>query len=405
MKKFLPGFLILSLSVFMVSGCELLKTDVKTEKEENVPEKVVLKEGSFDTLVGWKKDLTAQSLMAFQKSCDRTLKRADDANFSRHAFTGKVSDWRLICEDAKKLDYTNNDAARSFYAQNFNLYRVETKDKKTGLFTGYYEPSLKGSLVPTEEFNVPLYKRPDDLVMVDLGDFREELKGQRVAGRVIDAKLKPYEDRKQIDEGSLQGKNLEIVWVNDEVDAFFLHIQGSGRVLLDNGQEIRVGYDGQNGHPYHAIGKTLVDKGILKKEDVSLQSIKAWLLANHDKAKDLLQLNPSYVFFKVLEENGSIGGEGVVLTAGRSVAVDYTLLPYGTPMFLQFENPLNLKQTIARTMIAQDTGGAIRGAIRGDVFWGHGEKAEELAGKMKSKGSAWIMLPKTLTVDPLLASN
>lgn len=401
MNKFMPLCFAALLS-FAVTACDNFKSS-DTKKEE--PEKAIFKPAAFNSLHGWDTDSVAHSLAAFQKSCERTLKRPDDANFSRHAFTGKVSDWKSICHNVMTMDTADHDAARNFYTQNFNLYKVETASKKDGLFTGYYEPSLKGSFVKTEKYNTPLYKRPADLVIVDLGDFREELRGQRIAGRVVDARLKPYENRKQIDDGSLDGKDLEIVWVDDEVDAFFLHIQGSGIIEMEDGKQIRVGYDGQNGHPYHAIGKTLIEKGELKKEDVSLQTIKEWLLNNHDKAKDLLQLNPSYVFFRVLEENGSLGGEGVVLTAGRSLAVDYTLLPYGTPMFIRFENPLDTKQMLSHVMIAQDTGGAIRGAIRGDVFWGHGEKAEELAGKMKSKGEAWMMLPKHIVLDQSLQTG
>ncbi len=231
---------------------------------------------------------------------------------------------------------------------------------------------------------------------MDLGDFRENLRGERIAGRVVDGRLKPMEDRAAISSGALRGRNLELVWVDDPVDAFFLHIQGSGRVVMDDGSVKRVGFDGQNGHPYVAVGRELIARGAMAREQVSMQSIRAWLKANPGEAQALMNANPSYVFFRPLGGEGPEGAQGVVLTPGRSLAVDRNFVPYGVPVWLDAEDPLDPAARVSRLMVAQDTGGAIRGPVRGDVFWGHGADAEERAGRMRSRGTYWLLLPRTV---------
>lgn len=219
--------------------------------------------------------------------------------------------------------------------------------------------------------------------MVELGDFRETLKGQRIAGRVVNGNLKPYENRADIEAGKLKDAK-PLVWVDDPVDAFFLHIQGSGRVLLDDGTEMRVGYAAQNGHTYYAVGRELVKRGLMNKDDVSMQSIRAWLEAHPEQAAEFMNLNPSYVFFNELTGEGPLGAQNVALTPGRSMAVDRTRVPYGTPLWLDIAEPAPDVGPIQRLVIAQDTGGAIKGAIRGDYYWGYGPEAEHYAGLMKS---------------------
>jgi membrane-bound lytic murein transglycosylase A len=243
---------------------------------------------------------------------------------------------------------------------------------------------------------VPLYRKPDDLVMVDLGEFRENLKGERIAGRVIDGRLRPYEDRTRIEGGALKGRDLEMVWVDDPVDAFFLHIQGSGRITLEDGSVMRVGYAGQNGHPYIAVGRELIARGVLTKENVSMQSIREWLHANPGEASGLMNKNPSFVFFRPLDGEGPLGAQGVALTPGRSLAVDRSFVPYGLPVWLDAQDPLDGAARVRRLMVAQDTGGAIRGPVRGDVFWGHGADAELRAGRMKSPGRYYLLIPRTV---------
>jgi membrane-bound lytic murein transglycosylase A len=237
--------------------------------------------------------------------------------------------------------------------------------------------------------------------MVDLGRFRPDLKGKRIAGKVVDGSLVPYPDRREIEAGALSGRKLEIVWVDDPVGAFFLHVQGSGRVRLADGGELRLGYAAQNGHPYTAIGRELIDRGELRSEDVSLQTIRAWLEAHPGQARELMERNASYVFFQQVKGEGPLGAQGVPLTPGRSLAVDLNFVPLGVPLWLVAGAPSPLEgepdRKLRRLVVTQDTGGAIRGPIRGDVFWGFGEEAEAIAGRMKHRGRYWMLLPKTLT--------
>jgi membrane-bound lytic murein transglycosylase A len=230
--------------------------------------------------------------------------------------------------------------------------------------------------------------------MVDLGRFRPAWRGERIAGRVDKGNLVPYSSRAEIEQGALSGRGLELAWAADTIETFFLQIQGSGRVRLADGGELRVGYDGQNGHPYVALGRVLIDRGLLPREQVTMQSIKAYLRAHPDEAAALMRENPSYVFFRELSGDGPVGAQGVALTPGRSLAVDRAFVPLGAPVWLVAED-------IARLLVAQDTGGAIRGPVRGDLFWGHGAEAEARAGAMKARGRAWLLLPRE---SPVLSS-
>lgn len=341
----------------------------KGEKEE----RRVLTPATFADLPGWKEDDPAPALAAFLRSCRRSPSAA--------------------CEAAARAG-----SARTFFESSFQPFAVSAGDDPEGLFTGYYEPQLQGSRKRSDRFRVPLYVRPPDLVTVDLGDFREELKGQRIAGRVEEGALVPYPDRKAIEGGALSGRDLELVWVDDPVDAFFLQIQGSGRVRLDDGSEMRVGYAAQNGHPYFAIGKDLVERGAMSREEVSMQSIRRWLEQNPDLAGDVMARNASYVFFEELKGEGPLGAQGVPLTPGRSLAVDLKPWQLGTPVWLDTRAPSPREgepdRPLRRLMIMQDTGGAIRGVVRGDVFWGHGAEAAEVAGRMKHPGRMWVLLPR-----------
>jgi membrane-bound lytic murein transglycosylase A len=313
---------------------------------------------------------------------------------------GTVADWRPACQALQTLAQ-GDAAARAYFERWFQPFAAFNNDQAEGLFTGYYEASLNGSRSRSARYATPLHARPDDLVMVDVGDFREHLKGERIAGRVRDGRLKPFEQRAEIVSGALDARALEIVWVDNPVDAFFVQIQGSGRIALDDGSEIRVGYAGQNGHPYTAIGKVLIESGALTREAVSMQSIRTWLEANPARADEVMNQNRSYVFFDVLDGDGPLGAQGIALTDGRSLAVDRKFLPLSVPIWLDTVAPLpdgSGEQSLRRLMIAQDTGGAIRGPVRGDVFWGHGDDAAAIAGHMKSRGRYYLLLPKTLSV-------
>jgi membrane-bound lytic murein transglycosylase A len=365
-----------------------------TPEEEKPPARLTLEPSSFDRLPGWARDDHAAALPAFARSCRKLQALPPDRPLGP---AGTAGDWAAPCASAASVPAGDAQAARAFFETWFLPWTAGDGTGTEGLFTGYYEARLNGSLAPSEIYRFPLHRRPPELVMVDLGEFRDTLKGERIAGRVVDGRLRPYEDRARIEDGALNGRDLELLWVDDPVDAFFLQIQGSGRVVLDDGRELRVGYDGQNGHPYYAIGRELVARGTLERDEVSMQSIRAWLETNPAEAAKVMNLNPSYVFFRVLDGEGPVGAQGVALTPGRSLAVDRSFIPYGVPLWLEAEDPLDPGTRFSRLMVAQDTGGAIRGPVRGDVFWGHGEEAELRAGRMRSRGSYHLLLPRTVT--------
>jgi membrane-bound lytic murein transglycosylase A len=305
------------------------------------------------------------------------------------------ADWSPPCGAAAQVPAGDDAAARRFFESTFVPLRAGDNGNPAGLFTGYYEPELAGSRSREGRFPAPLLKRPADLVTVDLGEFRPNWRGERTAGRVEKGRLVPYAGRAEIEKGALAGRSLELAWA-DPVELFFLQIQGSGRVVLADGSVLRVGFDGQNGHSYVPIGRLLAERGAIPREEVTMQSIRAWLREHPGEAPALLAQNPSYVFFKELRGEGPNGAQGVTLTPGRSLAVDRSFIPLGAPVYLAAaEAPVDGSR-IERLLVAQDIGGAIRGPVRGDVFWGHGPEAERIAGMMKAKGAYYLLLPPSL---------
>lgn len=304
--------------------------------------------------------------------------------------------WQAVCAGAEQVDKNDSAAQRAFYEDRLTPYQVFNPDgSEQGVITGYYEPLLKGSRFKGERFRYPLYAAPDDMLEIDLGDIYPQLKGQRLRGRLSGKRVVPYYSRAEIDSGTEGLKGRELFWVENAVELFFLQIQGSGRIELVDGRQIKVGYANQNGHPYVSIGKKLIEMGEMKLEDASMQGIKAWGEKNPDKLIALLELNPSYVFFRELPENisGPLGALGVPLTNEYSIAVDPRSIPLGSPVFLATTQP-NSTAPLNRLMLAQDTGGAIRGPVRADFFWGFGEKAGAQAGRMKQQGRMWVLFPK-----------
>ncbi len=304
--------------------------------------------------------------------------------------------WQEICTRAEQLGTADSAVLRTFYEEWFTPYQVFNPDgSEQGMITGYYEPLLKGSRVKTQRFRYPLYAAPDDLLQIDMGAAYPQLKGLRLRGRLQGKRVVPYYSRAEIDGGTGAFKGRELYWVENEVELFFLQIQGSGRIELADGAQIKVGYAEQNGHPYVSIGKKLVELGELTLEQASMQSIKAWAEKNPDKLTALLDQNPSYVFFRELPDNLSapLGALGVPLTNEYSIAVDPRTIPLGAPVFLATTYP-NDSAPLNRLMLAQDTGGAIKGAVRADFFWGFGESAGAQAGKMKQQGRLWVLFPK-----------
>jgi membrane-bound lytic murein transglycosylase A len=385
---------ILFAVVLAIAACE------RAPEEPEPP--FVIDPVGFDSLDGWPDPEPEAALIAFGRSCKPILARDPAAAFADEPLAGRNADWQRICRAAAVLSVEgaapSADQVRSFFETWFQPYRVTGDGSTDGLFTGYYEPLLTGSLEPSET-GVPLRRAPGDIVTVDLSSFAADLDGRRVRGRVEGDRLVPYFDRDAIERGALDGRDLELLWVDDPIRKFFLQIQGSGLVQLPDGQLLRVGYADQNGRAYRPIGRDLVEMGELSREEVSLQTIDAWLRAHPDRADEIMDKNPSYVFFQLLGEadalEGPLGAQGVPLQAGRSLAVDRRYIPYGAPVWLETDAPFpDGDRPFRRLMVAQDTGGAIKGGVRGDVFWGSGDLAEFVAGHMNSRGSYYVLLPK-----------
>lgn len=401
------------LSLFILASCDEAEQQPAQEPSQKIvtthPPKLILTPSTFSDLPAWEEDDLKTFVPAFKRSCGRIVKRSSDTAFGVLEQAGTYGDWQAVCLAFDQAAETSDTTTlRTFFEEYFTPHQVSADDNPIGLFTGYYEASLKGSHVRKEPYTIPLHKRPDDLVMVQLGNFRAALKGNRIAGRVENGRLKPYENRGQIVAGDWPHDDGVLIWVDNAIDAFFVQIQGSGLVQMDDGNVQRIGYAGQNGHPYYAIGRELIKIGALTKKNVSMQSIRAWLEENPTQADEIMNTNKSYVFFRKITGDGPLGAEGIALTGGRSLAVDRTLISYGVPLWVDLEGvnaadnseeemgqKVNKKITpIRRLMIAQDTGGAITGPVRGDVFWGYGEIAEDMAGKMISSGRYWVLLPK-----------
>ncbi len=305
--------------------------------------------------------------------------------------------WLPICAAANKIEKDDVSAQRAFYETWFTPYQVFNPDgTDTGLITGYYEPLLKGSRTRSRRFAYPIYAPPEDMLEVDMGELYPQFRGQRVRGRLQGKRVVPYFNRAEIDAGTdTMLKGRELLWVEDPVELFFLQIQGSGRIELEDGKRVKIGYADQNGHPYASIGKKLIDMGELKPEEASMQGIKNWAEKNPERLYVLLGQNPSYVFFREQPDTLSapLGALGVPLTNEYSIAVDQRTIPLGVPVFLSTTQP-NSNEPLNRLMFAQDTGGAIKGAVRADFFWGFGEYAAVRAGSMKQSGKLWVLFPR-----------
>ena len=326
---------------------------------------------------------------ALARSCER-LARLPEATALGGPF-GTAGEWRGAC--AALRGASDERALRDVLGREFQAFAASDSGREEWLFTGYYEPELRGSRTRSGRYAVPVHGRPADLVAVELGQFREPLRGERIAGRVEDGRLVPYATRAEILAGAIDGRAPVLAWVDDPVDLFFMQVQGSGVLALDDGSRLRLGYAGGNGRPYVAIGRVLVDRGAMPLEAVSMQSIRAWLAANPGEADAVMNANPSYVFFREIAGEGPLGTEGVPLTPARSLAVDRLFVPMGVPVWLDAADPLDPAARLRRLMVAQDTGGAIRGVVRGDVYWGAGADAAERAGRMRSPGRWWVLVP------------
>lgn len=355
---------------FVVAACSLLP--------EGEQEAAVLTPVAFSDLPGWAQDSPSEALTAFSRSCVPLRSK-------------KV--WKDVCARAGEVAKTH-EAARAFFEKEFVPHAVSGAAGEYGLFTGYYLPELRGALRRGGAFQTPIYERPKDLVTVDLGVFKQSLKGQRIVGKVQDGKLIPYDDRTAIAAGSLEGRAKPLLWTDDPAEAFFMEVQGSGIVRLKDGKKIPVGYAQANGHAYTSIGRALADRGDLARP-VTLYDIYDWLSENPEKAQQTMNVNASYIFFRLLPEGKVVGAQGVELTPERSLAVDRRHIPLGAPVFLDAVDGYG--EPLRRLMVAQDVGGAIKGVVRGDFYWGAGEEAEDQAGSMQGQGRFFVLLPKTGT--------
>jgi membrane-bound lytic murein transglycosylase A len=354
----------------------------------------VLTATGFDTLSGWNDTDLTVSLQAFQRSAEEILKTG--SGFRRGAtFGGDSEDWREICKAA-----LNASSPHIFFETHFQPFQVTDAERPLGLFTGYYEPLLQGSLTQSLDYPVPVYAKPNDLVAFTA----EEMTATGLSyGRRIDGRPKPFDTRKEIENGSLSDRAEVICWLSDWVDAFFMHVQGQGRVALENGTYIRLSYAGKAGHPYSGIGHLLIERGVATPDKMSMQVLREWMLKNPDQARELMWTNKSYIFFQPTLVTdvvlGGIGAAKVNLTPLHSLAIDRAWWMFGTPLWIETTMPPeapNPNAKIRRLMIAQDTGSAIKGIIRGDFFWGWGDAATIIAGHMKSAGTMVALLPLPL---------
>jgi membrane-bound lytic murein transglycosylase A len=361
---------------------------------------------SWKDLDGWAGDDHATAFAAFLESC-RALNRSRQPGREQGPIAEAL---KTICARGIAAVPLEEDRARKFFEDNFRPLRISKLGEVDGFLTGYYEPIIEGSRVPTGEFSAPLYRRPPNLVVSGrrkLGDSFPS-KGVKVGRRLGRRKIVPYYDRGEIEDGALDGWHLEICWLRSELDVLFAQIQGSARIRLEDGAILRVNYDSHNGWPYTPVGRVLVDRKIMSKDEVSMQRIRDWMEANPNDAKDVRRQNKSYVFFRITDlatEDEAVGGQGVPLMPGRSIAVDRSLHAYGTPFFIAADLPIANDRAgtkFRRLVFAQDTGSAIVGPARADIYFGAGDEAGRIAGRIRNSGQFVLLLPREL--DPVEAA-
>ena len=374
-SRYAVGLILASSLVAMANSADARNTAMKLRNAQLEPL-------TFDALIGWKDDDQAEAFQTFVASCDAILNGTKAMRAARPVFAGLFK----VCERAKAVVMPDRDRARAFFEDNFRPVRVMPNGQPDGFFTGYYETEVEGSRVKTPEFSVPIYRSPIKL-------------GPRSKRSVVS-----HYDRTQIEKGALAGKNLEICWVKDPVDAFFAQIQGSTRVKLDNGQLLRLNYIASNGLRYTPVGRILIDRGIYTKEEMSMDKIREWMEANPDEAVELRRKNRSFVFFQETDlapKDECIGAQGIPLTPLRSLAVDKSIHVYGTPIWVDADLPIESEKPetkFRRLMVAQDTGSAIRGPARADIYFGHGEEISHIAGRIKQFGQFVMLVPRNVPV-------
>jgi peptidoglycan lytic transglycosylase A len=355
----------------------------------------------FADLPNWADDDHTSAYTTFLASC-RPIVRTTAAD-ARPVWPALVS----VCRRALAARSLRGEQARLFFEKNFRPMRIAKLGESAGFLTGYYEPIVDGSRFPTRTFTVPLYRRPADLLAPDAPLNASFPNRGRVVRITETGEYVPYYDRAEIEDGALDGRHLEIAWLKDPADLLTIQIQGSARVRLEDGTILRINYDAHNGYPYAAVGRVLIDRDIIPREEMSMARIRDWMIANPEEAKEVRRQNRAYVFFRIVGLTGDrepVGGQGVALTPGRSIAVDRALHVYGTPFFIEAELPLagaRSADPFRRTMIAQDTGSAIVGPARADLYFGAGDEAGRVAGRIRQAGRFAILVPRE--IDPVAA--
>lgn len=374
--------------MLVLAACEVAK-EPKPEPETAATYTPV----AITALPGWERDRLADALPAWHQSCARIAALPDDRAIGPAA--GTAADWHAVCADLAQLPAGDSAALRRFIEARFVAVKVSGGAEEGGLFTGYFEPIVEAARERSPQHQEPIFALPRDHVSVRLGNFDPALDGKSIVGRVENGRLVPYRKRGEIDEGALDETADVLFWARDPLDVFILQVQGSGIVEQPDGTRTRIGFAGHNGHNYGSVGRWLIEQGELSAGRAGWEDIRSWLQANPELMRDTLAVNRRFIFFRELDGGGPIGAAGVTLTAGRSLAVDPEYMPLNTPVWLDAEHPAGAAR-LQRLMLAQDTGNAIRGVVRGDFYWGTGRKALDMAGRMKSRGAYYILVPGSL---------
>lgn len=353
----------------------------------------------FSEILGWADDDHDEAFSAFRHSCERIIK-IDKARAEKDGGSQSQHKLNVICQAALAMgDAVEKNASREFFEKHFIPHRFPG-DGLQGFVTGYYEPELKGSRVKSEQYSVPVYAVPEDLVQLFPDSERAKRNHEMTAGRKSGDGMVSYYDRKEIENGALAGRGLEILYLGDWADAFYMHVQGSGRVALEEGGYVRLSYAAKNGHSYTAIGKHLIERGAIAREEMSMEAVRSWLDANGQDARELMWENRSYIFFRELPArqaaSGPIGSQGVALTPGRSLAIDTSLHAFGTPIWVNAPDlDVEERSGFSQLMIAQDAGSAIKGEQRGDIYFGSGSAAGDIAGGTRHQAEFILLVPNT----------
>lgn len=393
MQKTINGFwylpkkaLKIFLSVFIIThlnGC------FKQTTTPEIKSAVTVKQVSFSQLTDWNNDDFKEVIPVFAKNCGSLLKNNNEYLYSSQIKI-KTADYKGICKRFTNKNIKSSQQMKNFLEDEFIPYSISDGDNYEGKFTSYYEAEINASFEKTEKYKYPIYGRPSDLIEINLRDFDTELPDKRLVGRVKDGKFIPYYNRREIENNGI--KAPVIMWGDDLVDIHFMQIQGSAIAHMADGSDLRIGYADNNGHKFRGIGGILLSKKIIEPKDASMTKIREWLRNNPQEAAELMAENERFIFQKISDADGPTGALGLSLTAGRSMAVDNAYIPLGAVMWLDTYNPD--KQNIRKIVFAQDIGSAIKGVVRGDYFWGHGEQALKQAGRMNSVGKYFILAPK-----------